>query len=283
MTITKEITLKKLAIILAFLGLITASVSGYLYYTMPAPESLNTVDNLAFVAMDLATASQELLDEYQEVQAARKIIAIDPGHQAKGNYDQEPDGPGSSTTKAKVSSGTTGRFSGLAEYELNLLVALKLQAILEEQGHTVIMIRTTHDVDISNSERAAIANEAGADAFIRIHADGSDNSNAQGAMTICSTPNNPYKIADYYTESRLLSELVLDSMVEETGFKKRSIWETDTMSGINWCEVPVTIIEMGFMTNEEEDLKMATDEYQNKFAQGIANGLEAYFQKIDTP
>lgn len=275
--------MKKLAIILAFLGLITASVSGYLYYTMPAPESLNTVDNLAFVAMDLATASQELLDEYQEVQAARKIIAIDPGHQAKGNYDQEPDGPGSSTTKAKVSSGTTGRFSGLAEYELNLLVALKLQAILEEQGHTVIMIRTTHDVDISNSERAAIANEAGADAFIRIHADGSDNSNAQGAMTICSTPNNPYKIADYYTESRLLSELVLDSMVEETGFKKRSIWETDTMSGINWCEVPVTIIEMGFMTNEEEDLKMATDEYQNKFAQGIANGLEAYFQKIDTP
>lgn len=273
--------MKKVITTILILLFLCGVLGYYSFYTHESKPIIEVHNNFGLASKNLYDAVQGLHEEYLEEQASKKIIAIDPGHQAKGNYDKEPDGPGSSTTKAKVTSGTSGRFSGLPEYELNLLVALKLQAILEEQGHTVIMIRTTHDVDISNSERAAIANDAGADAFIRIHADGSENSNAQGAMTICSTPNNPYKIADYYTESRLLSEFVLDGMVEETGFKKRAIWETDTMSGINWCEVPVTIVEMGFMTNQEEDLKMATDEYQTKFAQGIANGLDAYFEKMD--
>lgn len=273
--------MKKIAIFITFLVLALSCTGGYWYYASSSRASLNGLEHVGSTAYDLSSIGQELMDNYIEEQANKKIIAIDPGHQAYGNYDKEPDGPGSSTTKAKVTTGTSGAYSGLKESELNLIVALKLQAILEEQGHTVVMIRTTQDVDISNSERAAIANEAGADVFIRIHADGSENSSAQGAMTICSTSKNPYFIGTLYNESRLLSELVLDGMVEETGFKKRSIWETDTMSGINWCEVPVTIVEMGFMTNKEEDLKMATDEYQTKFAWGMANGINAYFDAMD--
>ena len=93
----------------------------------------------------------------------------------------------------------------MPEYELNLVLAKKVQAILEEKGYQVIMTRTEHDVDISNVERAKIANEAKADAFIRIHANGVDDSSKQGAFTICQTSHNPYN-GSLYSVCRKFSE-----------------------------------------------------------------------------
>ena len=204
------------------------------------------------------------------------VVVIDPGHQGKWNSGKEPDGPGSSTMKTKVSAGATGCVTGQKEYVLNLAVSLKLKAELEARGYEVVMIRETHSINISNSERAKFANKIGADAFIRIHANSSDSSSVSGVETICQTSANPYN-ASLYEAAYKLSECVLDEFVESTGAKKRRIWQTDTMSGINWCQVPVTIVEMGFLSNPDEDKLMASEDYQYKMVEGIANGIDKYF------
>ena len=167
--------------------------------------------------------------------------------------------------------------TGIPEYELTLRVSQKLKTELESRGYTVILTRETNDVPVSCVQRAETANGISADAFVRIHANGADSSSAQGAMTICITPENPF-YPELYTQSRALSDAVINELCAAAGCENDGVWETDSMSGNNWSKVPATIVEMGYMTNPAEDELMARDDYQNKLTQGIANGIEAYFQ-----
>lgn len=205
-----------------------------------------------------------------------KTVAIDAGHQQYGNSSLEPNGPGSGVMKAKVTSGTRGCVTGLPEYKLNLQVALKLEKELKARGYKVVMIRRKHKVDMSNRQRAVIANQSGADILIRIHANGSANSTVSGTLTMSPSASNPY-VSHLYKNSYKLSQSIVNAMCKQTKANNQGVMLTDTMSGINWCTIPVTIVEMGYMTNPAEDRRMASEVYQKKMAVGMANGIDQYF------
>ncbi len=206
-------------------------------------------------------------------------VAIDPGHQGAwvDMSDKEPDGPGSENYKAKSTAGTTGRFTQVPEYELNLDISLSLREELENRGYRVVMTREDHDTAISNSERAKLAASEGSDVYVRIHANGSDDPSVNGALAMVPSPENPY-VANLAEDSFRLGEEILTSYCEATGFQNLDVQYYDNMSGINWSSIPVMILEMGFMTNETEDYAMQDPSMQEKMVQGIADGIDHYFE-----
>ena len=212
-----------------------------------------------------------------------RIIVIDPGHQLKGSSALEPNGPDSEVMKAEVTWGATGVYTGQTEYELNLAVALLLRDELIRRGYSVVMIRETNNVSISNMERAEIANKYEAAAYVRIHANSWTDASMRGAMTICQSASNPYPTcAAHYLRSQRLSQLVLNEFCDQTGISKLNMREMDDMTGTNWSQVPTTILEMGFLSNKSDDTLMATDYFRQEAAIGVANGLDAYFEWLET-
>lgn len=204
----------------------------------------------------------------------QKIICIDPGHQIRSNFEREPIGPGSLYTSERAKKGTKGVISGVPEYQITLAISFKLKSLLEKKGFKVIMTREKNEVDISNAERAEIANRAKADLFLRIHTDGSPDPDVNGVSVFY--PKRNQWTEDIYIESKDAAQFILNELVESTGAKKNEIMPRGDLVGFNWSKVTVIVVEAGFLTNPGEDELLNTDDYQWKVAQGICNGVSRF-------
>ena len=242
------------------------------------PETMKASEDGAKVSEDSEKNTESVTESVTEKLNGWKV-AIDPGHQGSwvDMSAQEPSAPGSSETKAKATTGTTGKFSGLNEYELNLQVSFLLRDELEDRGYEVVMTREDHDTAISNKERAELAAAEGADILVRIHANGSDDTSVNGALAMVPSQSNPY-VGYMYEECYELGDDILKAYCESTGIADDGVQYYDNMSGINWSTIPVTILEMGFMSNQNDDLLMADETFQPVMAEGIANGIDDYFE-----
>lgn len=209
---------------------------------------------------------------------SKYTIALDPGHQRRGDNSTEPIGPGSSTRKAKVTGGATGVSSRTPEYQLVLTMAEKIKARLEAKGVRVVMTRTSHDVNLSNVERATIANQANATLAVRIHADGNNDSGVTGISTLYPGVNQ--WTSPIRSESLEAAKLVQAELIEKTGRVNRGVKPRTDLTGFNWSKVPVILAEVGFLSNSTEDRLLNTSAEQNRIAEAITSGIIAYLETL---
>lgn len=210
-------------------------------------------------------------------------VCIDPGHQGSwvDMSAQEPMAPDSSQTKNKATTGTSGNYSKVPEYQVNLEVSLVLQKELASRGYKVVMTREDNDKAISNKERAEFATSANADITIRIHANSDNSPSAAGALTMAPTSSNMYLDKDIIEKSNTLASCVIDSYCNATGLANKGVISADNLTGTNWSTIPVAVLEMGFMSNQKDDLYITDSANHETMARGIADGIDAYFNTIE--
>jgi N-acetylmuramoyl-L-alanine amidase len=204
--------------------------------------------------------------------ATGPVVVIDPGHDARANLVTEPIGPGSATRKIKDGGGTHGVVTGIREADLVLDVSLRLRALLRRAGVTVVMTRTrTAGASMGNVARARVANLAHAGLFLRVHADGHASSAVRGTHTLAPALRRGWT-DDVYRSSRRAAALVQRELVAALGFPDRGVSERADFTGFNWADVPVILVELGFMTNPGEDRQLARSATRDRAALGLCRG-----------
>lgn len=204
-----------------------------------------------------------------------RVVCIDPGHQLHEDSSPDPIGPGSTITKACVSSGTSGAVAG-PEHAVVLDVGLRLRDLLTSQGITVVMTHTTADVHICNSERAIIGNQANVDLCIRLYCD--------AGSAHLSFMLYPAEIEgwtdDIYDESLKAAGIVQAAFAAYNGFPDGGLTPRSDMTGFNWSDVPVILPEMLKMQNLDDDILASTPEFRQKMAEGLAIGIVEYLETL---
>jgi N-acetylmuramoyl-L-alanine amidase len=207
----------------------------------------------------------------EESTVNKKIVVIDPGHSSNGNRGMEKQSPDSDIMKIKDPGGAQGISTNVPEYVVAMKVSLKLKNLLEQHNITVIMTKTEDAESPGNIERAEIGNVNNANLAIRIHCDSADAQSAKGASMLVPAPIGYAK--NISGISKKYGQVILNDLVSAAGMSNRGVIERKDLTGFNWSKVPVVLVEMGFMSNTQEDRLLNDDSYQNKLSQGLCNGI----------
>jgi N-acetylmuramoyl-L-alanine amidase len=204
------------------------------------------------------------------------VVCIDPGHQCDSDTTPELIGPGSDSVKPRMTAGVTGAVTGVPEYEVALQISMNLKRVLEARGVRVVMTRTTNDVNLSNKERAQIANDAKADLFLRVHGDKSPEQSAVGLSTLYPKKNSWTK--GIASRSKRAAAAIQSGAIASTEAADRGTIERNDFAGFNWSKVPSVLVQCGFLSNPVEDRLLASPHYQDKLAVGMADGIMRYLE-----
>lgn len=246
-------------------------------------------------ARDLITVTLKTRDNVQLAKAAQRVpfvapeaaavtpgalsgvtVCIDPGHQAlEIKVKSVPNMPGSDKY---VASGSTGMAQGVTTFRKESIVALeisyKLANALRRMGAQVLLTRTDEDTVVDNMERVAMANDANADFFVRIHLNYRSNDRGK-AVDVYIPKSSPYAQAaadkeDYISMGNTMLKYLKEYMNVSEGLMHRS----DQFVGNNWAKMPVFLIEAGYMSTPKSDLLASYPPYQEQIALGLAMGLQ---------
>lgn len=187
-----------------------------------------------------------------------KLIYIDPGH---GGSD-----PGA------------GSYSGqIAEKDITLDIALRLAAILRENGARVEMSRT-RDKTVDLNQRPYNANEINADVFISIHANSFTTATPRGTETHFYAPSSRQHLYDQRAERKRLAESIHQFMVEDLGIPDRGVKESN-FAVLRESKMPSVLVETAFISHPEEEALLADPQFRQKVAEAIAKGINSYFME----
>lgn len=202
-----------------------------------------------------------------------KVIVIDPAHGSKANLEKEPIAPNSNEIKIKDDGGTEGVISKTPEYLINMAVAVKLKESLENRGYTVKMTKTSNLQIPGNIERAQIGNKENASLVIRIYADSNENPSVKGASVLIpeAVNENTRTIKD---SSARYGAIILDTLAKEVSMQNKGLIKRSDITEFNWSKVPIVLVQMGFLSNPEEDKLLNTASYQDKIAKALSDGID---------
>lgn len=217
------------------------------------------------VSPKMISAAQERLSDIIEEKEREAVVYTGgaPGAVAKAVQD----------TLVMLDPGHGGTDEGcsrnnIMEKDINLQITLAVQAQLRELGYQVQLTRTS-DTALTLEERVDKAVQAEADVYVSIHQNASEYTQANGIEVLYSNERSG-------AESERLSELIHKYTVEETEASGREILSEEELYVIRECTMPSCLVETGFLSNATERQKLMDPEYQEKIAEGIANGIHRF-------